>query len=87
MNKQELKQLIREEIQNVLNESSLEYPDEVKLTPQDPTHPVKYFILRKSSRKKPGSTTPRYVTTYPKGLDDYYDVDKIDFENKTLDAY
>ena len=86
MKHSELKQIIREEIQKVLNELSLEYPDEVKLTPQDLDHPVEYFILRKRGKNK-WTKTPRYITVYPKGLDDYYDVDKIDFENKTLDAY
>jgi hypothetical protein len=83
----ELKQLIKEEIQNILNESSTDYPNKIKLTPKDPNHPVKYFVLQKVKKKRPGSSTPRYITIYPRGMDDYYEVDQIDFENETLDAY
>lgn len=69
-----------------MRNKALDYPDEVKLIPQDLDHPVEYFILQKSGKNK-WTKAPRYITVYPKGLDDYYDVDKIDFENKTLDAY
>lgn len=86
MKRSDLKQLIKEEIQKVLNESPLNYPKKIKVTPQDPNHPVKYFILQKTNKKRPGTLTPRYITIYPKGLDDYYEVDQIDFENNTIDA-
>jgi hypothetical protein len=66
---------------------SEDYPEMIFVMPQDPDHPVGYFILKKIDKKRKGTTTPRYITVYPEGLDDFYEVDQIDFENGTLDAY
>lgn len=84
MKQSELRQIIREEISKVLNES---FPKEVSLVGTNgPGKKITYdlSILPKSYWKK---GKPAYKTIKPKGLDDIYYYDDIDFENKELNNY
>ncbi len=88
MKKSQLRKIIKEEISKVLNE---EYPNEIILTPTDKDHPLKSLTLIKTKRKFKSTNpdrdkTPVYITKLPKGLDDYYYVWQIDFDNKTVEA-
>jgi hypothetical protein len=83
-----LRQIIQEEVSKVLNE---EYPNEITVTPTEKDHPLKSLTLVKTGKKFKSTNpdkdkTPVYMTKSPEGLDDYYYVWQIDFDNKTIEA-
>ena len=68
-----------------------EYPKEITVTPTEKDHPLKSLTLVKTKRKFKSTNpdkdkTPVYITKSPEGLDDYYYVWQIDFDNKTVEA-